>query len=576
MTRITTTAPALGANTLSANIGANISANKRRAMIAILLSLLLHAAAAGSASVIYWRQKAQPLPTPASLSLLLPDTSAYAANHSPLKSDDSPLSESPSQTVPVTINTVPAATTAPTAEKPSTTAAQSVATATADQNPTLQSTTEPSRTPIPPDNRQTLSQLSAQPADLPSNASIIDTESMTEAARASGEPIPQNKTGVSTENIDHSRIMRTASVLEHMMIQNLVRNPGVTDSTINIREATPGETESTHLVSLSENTLPTAMQLPRQTVRLETVIDGQPVFSHAQIKEKAFSAYAHFIDRWDNDVFLSDDQIIGDFHVNSRIKLADSGNSQPRIHGRFSIGVTQLLTREFQNEQAFLQGVESGVGIIPMERDPLLQIMADITPNDTLIHYFHQHTELTFHPDGSVHWRSLEDESSSGLIAASTIPQLLINESRHRFELSGVIKGHYLVYSPQLLLITGPLSYASETSGTSSTPPALLGLVSGRSVEIAARSTTGNGDLRIDAAIYAARRFSVRRFDDRYQGNLHIFGSLAAGSISATEPRFTTLIEKDPRLDEIRPPGFPLTGQTLLADWDGRWYRQQD
>ena len=59
----------------------------------------------------------------------------------------------------------------------------------------------------------------------------------------------------------------------------------------------------------------------------------------------------------------------------------------------------------------------------------------------------------------------------------------------------------------------------------------------------------------------------------RTRGNdlLYIYGSLTAGSITATEPRFSTRIEFDRRLETLRPPGFPVTDRFEVAFWDGPW-----
>ena len=47
-------------------------------------------------------------------------------------------------------------------------------------------------------------------------------------------------------------------------------------------------------------------------------------------------------------------------------------------------------------------------------------------------------------------------------------------------------------------------------------------------------------------------------------GTLMIYGSVAAGSVSATEPRFATRIEFDNRLTTMRAPGFPLSDRYEL------------
>ncbi len=75
----------------------------------------------------------------------------------------------------------------------------------------------------------------------------------------------------------------------------------------------------------------------------------------------------------------------------------------------------------------------------------------------------------------------------------------------------------------------------------------------------------------INAAIYAKRRFAVKRYRARDKGLLDIFGSLTAGSLSATEPRYSTRILFDPRLESQRPPGFPMTNRYEVDFWDATW-----
>ena len=54
-------------------------------------------------------------------------------------------------------------------------------------------------------------------------------------------------------------------------------------------------------------------------------------------------------------------------------------------------------------------------------------------------------------------------------------------------------------------------------------------------------------------------------------GTLSIYGSLTAGSLTATEPRFATRIEYDERLASARPPSFPLSDRYELESWNGEW-----
>jgi len=57
----------------------------------------------------------------------------------------------------------------------------------------------------------------------------------------------------------------------------------------------------------------------------------------------------------------------------------------------------------------------------------------------------------------------------------------------------------------------------------------------------------------------------------RQTGTLHIYGSLSAGSITATEPRYGTRIRFDQHFEKMRPPNFPMTNQYEIAEWDERW-----
>ena len=82
---------------------------------------------------------------------------------------------------------------------------------------------------------------------------------------------------------------------------------------------------------------------------------------------------------------------------------------------------------------------------------------------------------------------------------------------------------------------------------------------------------TGPGDLESHAAIYAKRRFVVRSYRARELATLSIVGSVTAGSLTASEPRYRTRVRFDRRFENGRPPGFPMTERYELADWDGHW-----
>jgi hypothetical protein len=127
-----------------------------------------------------------------------------------------------------------------------------------------------------------------------------------------------------------------------------------------------------------------------------------------------------------------------------------------------------------------------------------------------------------------------------------------------------------LVYSKGQIIIDGHLVYACPPEDILRCHD-YLGLVSELDIQIAPLSITGAGDLFINAAIFAKGRFCVANIYEGSGAVLHIFGSLSAGSVSATEPRFATKIFFDQRLKHYRPPYFPMTDHFEIVAWDRQW-----
>jgi len=134
------------------------------------------------------------------------------------------------------------------------------------------------------------------------------------------------------------------------------------------------------------------------------------------------------------------------------------------------------------------------------------------------------------------------------------------------------VNGSVAVYSPSKIVIEDNLLYASTRSLEQGGD--FLGLVSGNDVMIAPRSVTGHGDLTINAAIYAKKRFKVSQPEGESSGLLTINGSITAGSLSETEPRYATKVIFDKRLEDVKPPGFPVTDRYELTSIDAGWARQ--
>jgi hypothetical protein len=314
-------------------------------------------------------------------------------------------------------------------------------------------------------------------------------------------------------------------------------------------------------------------QLDRVAVRVTTEQNGERLSMTMRLTRLAFSNYAQFVNRWDDSVQIHDDELDGRFHANSEINLSYSRDVAPRFHGKVttsarSINITDRHGYRSRDE-IFLGGLETGVGSIRLPRD-YVPLPASMAIRDEQLHEFPEDTRITFHKDGSYSWLSSE---SGQFEQRGTIRQpasYLIATNKAELHLKGTVAGKVLVFSPNRIVIIGDLTYATDPEGPNGSDD-YLGIVSERTVEIAEPSITGPGDLHIDAAIYARRLFRVREYRQRDNAMLDIYGSLTAGSVSATEPRYATRIRFDPRLESRRPPGFPVTDRYELESWDAAW-----
>jgi hypothetical protein len=134
----------------------------------------------------------------------------------------------------------------------------------------------------------------------------------------------------------------------------------------------------------------------------------------------------------------------------------------------------------------------------------------------------------------------------------------------------GTINGKVLVYSPKRIVIEDDLVYEQDPEIVPGADD-MLWLVSDGNVEVAPADVTGPDDLLINAAIYAKRRFTVRKTRFGQRALLSLYGSLSAGLLSATEPRYSTKIRFDPRLEKMWPHGFPMTDRYEVESWDADW-----
>ena len=314
------------------------------------------------------------------------------------------------------------------------------------------------------------------------------------------------------------------------------------------------------------------MGMDQMIVEISTERDGRRWSTQMHMQRLAFSSFAQFVDRWDPNVQIHDDVIDGRFHSNSEVFISRSGGVQPTFHGKVTTARrvnTSNSERFVRREEVFLGGLETRVKRIRLPQQFVALDEIDDVPAER-VHRFAANTEISFHDDGSFSWAYLKGEMSGHRVRLSDEPHYLLGDRGVSLRVSGVVNGKVLVYAPNDIVIGDDLLYAGDPRLDPDSDD-FIGLVADRNVTVAEPRITGPGDLTVHAAILAKRRFLVRNYSSRRAGTLHVFGSVAAGSLSATEPRFRTRLEFDPRLGEARPPGFPMTDRYEVVEWDGAW-----
>jgi hypothetical protein len=313
-----------------------------------------------------------------------------------------------------------------------------------------------------------------------------------------------------------------------------------------------------------------AMGMEQLLVELTTERDGERLVTELHMNRIAFSNFAQFIDRWDPNVQIHDDLIDGRFHSNTEILVSRDRGVQPVFNGKVTVGGADIRTDGIgyvNRRQMFPAGIETRVRRIGLP-PRAAAFDAGAVPPDRL-RRIPQTSLLTFHADGTFVSQPLEDGAAPERGALGEEPFYLVAEDGASLHVRGVVNGKLLVYSPEHIVIVDDIRYATDPR----VPDAddYLGLVAERSVEIDEPEVTGPGDLEVHASIYARNRFAVRAARSRRSGTLIVYGSVTAGSVSATEPRFATRIEFDDRLTTMRAPGFPLSNRYELDAAAGEW-----
>ncbi len=310
--------------------------------------------------------------------------------------------------------------------------------------------------------------------------------------------------------------------------------------------------------------------LEQVVAEIMTDKDGKRMKTHLSMKRLAFSHFTQLVNHWDPNIALHDDVIEGRFHSNTEIGVAFAGGVAPRFFGKVTTASANLLLEDSMNRkknEMFQGGAEAHTDRVTLPHD-----MPDVVNGGDPAHrqVFTEDTRIIFNSDGSYVWRLANGDGPLTRADSSERPRYLIGDKGAKLYVRGTVAGIYTVYSPTDIEIEGDLMYSKDPRDTVLSRD-FLALISGRDIRVATTRVTGVGDLHVDAALFAHRRFVVESVDRGKVGKLFIFGSLTAGTITETEPRYATKMDYDKRFEYLRPADFPMTRRYEVDSWDHDW-----
>jgi len=302
--------------------------------------------------------------------------------------------------------------------------------------------------------------------------------------------------------------------------------------------------------------------------------DGKRMKTRLSLKRLAFSHFTQLVNNWDKTTLLHDDVIDGRFHSNSEISLSAMDGVKPRFFGKVTTAAQKVTFNSFssrRNQDVFQGGFETKTDRVTLPRD-----MPDVVNGGEQLdrRTFTEDTRVMFNSDGSYGWRLANGSGANQVSPPSEHPQYLIADKGVKLYVRGTVRGIFTVYSPSDIEIEDDLVYLKDPRQTVISRD-FMALIAGRDIKISATEVTGPGDLTVHAALFARRRFYVEGIDHGKPATIFLYGSLTAGSISATEPRYATKIDYDKRFEYLRPANFPMTRRYEVDSWDQDWKEVQ-
>jgi len=299
--------------------------------------------------------------------------------------------------------------------------------------------------------------------------------------------------------------------------------------------------------------------------------DGKRMKTRLSLKRLAFSHFTQLVNFWDRNIQLHDDVIDGRFHSNTEIGLAFSNGVEPRFFGKVTTSASSMTYgasfSSRHRQEVFQGGTETKTERVTLPRD-MPDVVSGGDTHDR--HVFDNDTRIIFNADGTYVWRAANGEGPLERAGATDHPRYLIGDKGAKLYVSGTVSGIYTVYSPADIEIENDLVYAQDPRDTVISRD-FLALISGRDIKVATSQVTGAGDLHVHAALFARRRFMIESVANGKPGTLFILGSLTAGTILETEPRYATKMDYDKRFEYLRPASFPMTRRYEVDSWDADW-----
>ncbi|MFQ5627486.1 MAG: hypothetical protein ACE5I1_01900 [bacterium] len=332
-----------------------------------------------------------------------------------------------------------------------------------------------------------------------------------------------------------------------------------------------------YAVNIRHKTAENASAFDALEVEVSTKQYGRILSTKMHMQRLGFSQFALFVDYWNPYVMVHDDKFDGRFHTNTEFKLSSGRGVHPKFEGKVTTAGYRIHKADrfgyTNNDSIFKGGLETGTPEIKFPKN--LNKLANSAVNDSSRIAFDSEAWIVFYRDGSFSWKSKAGKKSQKRIRLPETPFTIVGQSKKKLHVMGVVHGKVLIYNKGHIAIDGNLTYARAPEIFNEAED-FLGLVSEKNIEIGAPKETGPGDLYVYAAMLAKGNFVVRNYYSPNHGTLFIYGSLTAGSLSATEPRYATRIRFDKRLKTRRPPHFPMTDRYELQKWDGMWEVKQD